>query len=163
MYRWWVFVHIVGVVGFLLAHGTSATIALRIRQERDVARIQALLELSSATIGALYISIVLILTGGIIAGFLGHWWTEGWIWASLGVLIGLIVAMYPLGTNYFDKVRESVGVQTYQQKRKGIEAGPRKSDDEIAAILASPRAYMLAVLGVGGLLVIVWLMVLMPF
>ena len=35
MYSWIVFVHVLGVFGFLLAHGAAAVVAFRLRGERE--------------------------------------------------------------------------------------------------------------------------------
>lgn len=163
MYRWWVFLHIVGGFGFFMAHGASAMAAVRLRQERSPERVRALLDLSSASLGAMYGSLLLLLTGGIVAGFVGDWWGDGWIWTAIGVLILLMGSMYGLASNYYNKVREAVGIQTYEQKKKGIEPGPPVGADELAAILDTSRPLVILAIGLVGLLVILWLMVLKPF
>jgi hypothetical protein len=84
---------------------------LSLRRERDPERIKALLDLSRVTIGVAYISLLVLLTGGIVTGFLGHWWGQGWIWTALALLIALIVGMGLLGTGFYDRVRIAVGTQ----------------------------------------------------
>ena len=163
MYRWWVFLHIVGGFGFFMAHGASAMAAIRLRQERDIQRVRALLDLSQASLGAMYVSLLLLLAGGIVAGFLGDWWGRGWIWTAIGVLLVLMGSMYGLASNYYNKVREAVGIQTYQQKKKGVEPGPPVGPEELAAILETPRPIVILAIGLVGLLVILWLMILKPF
>jgi len=163
VYRWWVFLHIAGGFGFFMAHGASAMAAIRLRQERDIQRVRALLDLSQASLGAMYVSLLLLLAGGIVAGFLGDWWDRGWIWTAIGVLLVLMGSMYGLASNYYNKVREAVGIQTYQQKKKGIEPGPPVGPDELAAILETPRPIVILAIGLVGLLVILWLMILKPF
>jgi hypothetical protein len=91
-YTWWVFLHIAGVFGFLIAHGVSVGVAFRLRRERDPKRIMALLDLSNSSITLLYVSLLLLIGGGVVAGFVGDWWGDGWIWVSLGTLIVTIVA-----------------------------------------------------------------------
>ena len=39
MHRWWVFLHIAGVFGFLMAHGVSIYVTLKLPKERDPARV----------------------------------------------------------------------------------------------------------------------------
>jgi MFS family permease len=163
VYRFWVFLHLVGVFGFLLAHGGSASVAFRLRKERDPRRIGGLLDLSGSTLAVLYGSIVLLLLGGIVAGFQGHWWGFGWIWTALGVLIAMFVAMYLLASPYYNRVRVAVGVQTYDQRKKGIEPGLPQSPEEIDRILRSSQPFAVMGIGVAGLLVILWLMVYKPF
>ena len=46
MLTFWVFIHLVGVLGFLAAHGTSTAVALRLRRQRDREQVRALLDLS---------------------------------------------------------------------------------------------------------------------
>jgi hypothetical protein len=48
VYDWWLFIHVVGVVGFVLAHGVSTGMAFQIRNERSPERIRALLEMSAS-------------------------------------------------------------------------------------------------------------------
>ena len=54
LYQWWVFIHIVGVLGFLLAHGVSVAVLFALRRERDPGRIRALLALSGQSANAFY-------------------------------------------------------------------------------------------------------------
>src|SRR5438045_1050055 len=91
----WIYVHLAGVFGFLVAHGTSAAVGLRLRKEREPARARALLDLSASSLNLANISLVVLLVGGIVAGVKEHAWDEGWIWAGLGVLVALS-AMVPL-------------------------------------------------------------------
>jgi hypothetical protein len=47
VYNWIVFVHILGAFTFVLAHGVSAGVSLKLREERAIPRVQALLDLSN--------------------------------------------------------------------------------------------------------------------
>ena len=49
MYRWLVLLHVLGVFGFLMAHGISVSVAFTLRRERKFENIQALLNLYRAT------------------------------------------------------------------------------------------------------------------
>jgi formate hydrogenlyase subunit 3/multisubunit Na+/H+ antiporter MnhD subunit len=163
MYQFWVFVHLAGVFGFLLAHGVSAAVAMSLRRERDPQKVRALLELSSWTLSAFYISFLVLLAGGITAGFLGHWWGQGWIWAALGVLLLMMGAMYGLASPYYNRLREAVGLQTYARKRQGTQPGPPTQTVKLEPLLRSSRPVLITVVGMMGLLVILWLMVYKPF
>jgi uncharacterized membrane protein len=151
MYLWWKLVHLVGVLGFLAAHGATAAVAGRLRRERDPARIRSLLGLSRATRPWMYASLIVLLVGGIVDGFLGHWWGAGWIWVALILLVLMLVAAFPLAVPYYVRVRRAV--------MEDADTSP----DELAALLSSPRPIVIAVVETVGLLVIVWLMVLKPF
>jgi len=163
MYRFWVFLHIAGVFGFLTAHGASAVVAFRLRRERDPERVAALLELSSSSLGLMYGSFLILLASGVVAGFLGHWWGQAWIWTAIGLLFAVMFAMYPLASNFYNRVREAVGLQTYDQRRKGIEPAPPASAEEVEAVLRSSRPFLIAAIGGLGLLAILWLMIFKPF
>lgn len=155
MYRWWVFLHLVGVFGFLLTHGISVGVMFRVRHERDRERLRALLALSRASTIVVYLSMAVLVAGGILAGFAGRWWGRGWIWTSLGLLILITGAMYLLGTTFHNRISDVLGTRP--------SGAPVASDEEIADLLSSGRPTLIAVIGFGGLLVILWLMVFKPF
>ena len=54
MTQWLIFIHIVGVFAFLVAHGSSVGVLFRLRSERDPGRINALLQLSTSSIQLFY-------------------------------------------------------------------------------------------------------------
>lgn len=162
MYRWLIFLHVLGVFGFLLAHGASAIMTLQLRKEHDLMRIRALLDLSSNSRGLMNGSLMLVLVTGIIGGFMGNWWGQGWIWAALGLLIALSAAMFFLGTRYYHRVRKAAGL-SYSDGRREHPAEAPSSEAEIAALIAAGNPVTLMAIGVGGLVVILWLMMFKPF
>ena len=105
MHRWWVLLHIAGAFGFLMAHGVSAYAVLRLRKERDPVRVSQLLEMSSSSIGLMWNAIGLLLIGGVVAGFTGHFWGQGWIWAAIVLLLAITVAMYAVATPWVKRLR----------------------------------------------------------
>jgi hypothetical protein len=161
-YPWVKLLHVLGAFGFVLAHGASALAAVRIRSEREPSRVAALLDLSSASLGLMYISLMVLLIGGITAGFVGGFWGEPWIWAAIVVLVVVVVAMYPLGSQHYATVRRAVGLAAYNDPKDAPPPTPL-SPDELAALLASPRPFLLAAVGGIGLVIILWLMVVKPF
>ena len=161
-YPWIVLLHVVGAFGFVMAHGASAFAALRIRSERDPARVAALLDLSAFSLGLMYVSLLILLIAGITAGFMGNFWGSLWIWLAIGVLILVIGAMYPMGSLHYAKVRRAVGIKPYSDPKDAPPPEPL-SGPELEAVLASSRPFLLAAIGGIGLLVIIWLMVVKPF
>jgi hypothetical protein len=162
---WLTLVHVLGVLAFVLLHGASAAVAFKLRGERDRVRIQALLELSNAYLNWMYLALLGLLLGGILSGIAAGFWTSGdlWIWASLALFISMLVAMYVIATPYFDELRHAVGLATFNDVRKKLEPPPPASDEELARLLASPRPAQTAVVGLGGIAVIAWLMMMKPF
>ncbi len=150
-YLFWKFWHITGAFGFLAAHGATAAVALRLRREREPVRIRALLELSRSTRTLMYVSLLVLLAGGIANGFVLHVWGQGWIWAALVLLIALIVIAFPLAVPY------------YRSVRLAVRDGSGAPAEQLAALLASPRPLVIAVVETAGIVVIVWLMIYKPF
>lgn len=154
-YRWLVFIHIVGVLGFVMSHGVSMMVALRLRTERDRTRIAELLQFSGTSVMASYVSLGILLIGGVWAGFRLDWWDYGWIWVSLGVLVFMIVEMGAVARPYYQRLKEAVEIRP-----SGV---PRRSDEELDAMLRSRLPLLNTVLGYASLLLITWLMVWKPW
>lgn len=154
-YRWLVFIHIVGVLGFVMSHGVSMMVALRLRTERDRTRIAELLQFSGTSVMASYVSLGILLIGGVWAGFRLDWWDYGWIWVSIGVLVFMIVEMGAVARPYYQRLKEAVEIRP-----SGV---PRRSDEELDAMLRSRLPLLNTVLGYASLLLITWLMVWKPW
>lgn len=162
MYQLLILLHLLGVFGFLMAHGISVGVAFTLRREREVARVQTLLDLSGNSLGVLHGSIGLLFLTGIVIGFVGHWWNRGWIWLSLGLLIALYTYMGIAAAGYYSEVRKAVGL-SYMQNFKPQPSGEPASAEEINALLGRSRPIWLAVVGFGGLVILAWLMMSKPF
>ncbi len=160
MYAYIVLLHVVGAFTFALAHGVSMAVALRLRGVQSREQVAALLELSGLSIWALYIGLLLLLVGGVWAGFAGDHWGRLWIWASVGVLVVVIVAMYAIATPFYGRMRAAAGVLTDpKQIAKFGEFAP----DELDRMRASSRPIWLTVIGAVRFLALLWLMVVKPF
>ena len=155
MYEWLVLVHILGVLGFMFTHGVAAAMALRLRHERNPDRIRVMLQISSSSLAVFYVSILLLLVGGVWAGFNGHWWDQGWIWVALGVFIANLIFMYAVPTPYYKKVRE---VMTIEESGSSA-VGPEQLD----AMLRSNLPIVTLVVGLLSIAFIAYLMVNKPF
>lgn len=154
MHRWWVLLHVAGAFGFLMAHGVSAYAVLRLRRERDPGRVAQLLEMSSGSIGVMWNAIGLLLLGGILAGFTGHFWGQGWIWAAIVLLIAITVAMYAVATPWVKRLRTVSAAMA--------EGSRAVSQEQFEDILRSNRPYSIAAIGFAGLLAILYLMIFKP-
>ena len=166
LHTWIVFIHIAGVLGFLIAHGVSAAVALRLRSERDPGAVRTLVDLSRRSMIVMSVGALVWLVAGIAAGFTGNggagWWTSGryWIWASLFLAIAIIGVMTPWGRLWLNKVRAAVGVDV---KTGAVDPSYQVNAADLDAAIAAGRPELLATIGFGGFLVILWLMVFKPF
>lgn len=154
VYEWWVFLHLAGVIGFMTAHGVSVTVAMRLREERDPARITALLDLSGRTVPAFYASFAVLLAGGIIATFAGDWWGFGWIWAAIVTLVVVTLAMFAMARPYYQRVRFIA--------RAMAEGSKAVSPEQLDQVLRSRRPFTVTWIGILGLGFILYLMILKP-
>ena len=155
MYRWLLYAHLISVTGFLVSHGHSAVMALRLRRETSPDSIRSMVALSTLSHRVMYPFLVLILLTGIVLGFAGSWWAYKWIWTALAVLILTIIAMSTLGTQYTPLRGEA---------REPRHRGPvAETPDVIRKVAASTNAGPITAVGVVALLVLIWLMTLKPF
>jgi len=162
MYPWMIFLHVLLGFVFFLAHGVSAAVALRLKQEKSVERLRALMELSASSYGFMYSSLGLLLLTGIVAGILGHWWGRGWIWSAQLALIAITVAMYLFNLRYYTPVRKSAGLPFFEGGRPHPPIAPQ-NDDEVLHLVAATRPVLVTVIGLGGMAVVLWLMLFKPF
>jgi hypothetical protein len=154
-YNWWKFLHVAGVLAFVMFHGTSIVVALRLRKERDRGRITELMQLSGSSLRGMYVSLVWLIVFGVVAGIKGLWWNDGWFWISIAILVVVVGEMSAVARPYYQRVKEAVEVRP-----SGV---PRRSDEELDEILRSPVAMANAVIGFVALAAIAWLMMFKPF
>ena len=154
-YRWWVLLHILGVAAFLAAHGVSMWVAFRVRGERDRTRIETLLQLSGSSVAVMYAGLLVLVIGGVIAGFAGHWWSFGWIWLAIGLLVMISGVMMGVSSPYYRRIKEAVKLRP-----SGV---PRVSDEELDELLLARAPMISAWLGIATVTAIIWLMVWKPF
>lgn len=155
MYRAWVFVHLIGVVGFLVTHGVSMWALFAVRAaggDRD--RILEWCETSKRTLKPMYISFVVLLLGGIAAGIDASRFAEGWLLASLVLLLVLTASMSMVASPHMKRLREGC--------TRWADGTYTLTDDELQAVLDGPATTITVVSGSGGLLVILYLMVFKP-
>lgn len=153
--------HVAFAFAFVLAHGVSVFVSLRLRGEHDPVRVGAMLDLSLFAVRVATLMLLLVTLTGILAAFTGNYWGKGWIWGSLGVLVVLWAWMSVRGVRYFDQVRHALGKRGAYDGRKAPD--PEPAPEQLEALLTSARPLELTAVGVIGLAVIVVLMIAKPF
>jgi hypothetical protein len=161
LYQWIVLLHVTAAFTFAIAHGVSAGVALKLRSEREIPRVQALLDLSQFSTNGMYVSIFVLVIAGVAAAFIAGLWGRVWIWAAIVVLVLMFAAMYARAATWFRDLRRAAG-QAYET---GKDAQPAERPDaaRLATLTASSRPMEVAAIGYGGLVLILWLMVMKPF
>lgn len=154
-YNWWKFLHVAGVLAFVLFHGVSTMAALRLRTERDRTRVAELLRFSGSSILGMYVSLGWLIIFGVVAGIKGGWWNDGWFWISVAILVLVVGEMSAVARPYYQRVKEAVEIRP-----SGV---PRKSDEELEEILRSRVGMVNMAVGAAALVVIAWLMIFKPF
>ncbi len=155
-YNWWKLLHVLGVLAFVMYHGVSMTVALRLRKERDRTRIAELLQFSGSAVRGMYVSLAWLVVFGIVAGVKSGIYThQGWFWVSLGTLVVVTGEMSGVARPYYQRLKEAV-----ELRPSGV---PRRSDEELDALLRSPITVVNAVIGFAALALIAYLMIFKPF
>jgi hypothetical protein len=159
MYQWLLFLHIGSVFGFLLAHGIHVTIMWRWRQAEDPELGLTLFNgLPQVTLTRILLATVV--ASGIILGFLGDWWRQGWMWFSLFLLVLMWAAMYRWGGGYFG-LMGAAAEQAVEERQSG--SGATESMAAYRATRLGWQPIGMMALGIGGLAAILWLMIFKPF
>jgi hypothetical protein len=157
-----VLVHVVAVLVFVAAHAVSAVAMFQVRSESDRSKLEAILNRSGQALMFAGIAILVVLVAGIILGFTGSFWGRLWIWVSLVLLVVVGGVMTPLAGIPMSNVRRALGMQIGKPK-PGDPPPVAASDGELAAARAALRPELVALIGLGGLAVITWLMFAKPF
>jgi hypothetical protein len=153
MYVWLVTLHVLGVVLFLVTHGVSMWTAFRVRRESNREVLAAMLGMSARSNQVMYLGLILLGIGGIGAAASAGWLTTGWVMASYAVFLAVLLAMFMIASPYYYRLRDSL---------EGTEKVPRLDDEELRVRLQTRRPEVLALVGGGGLAVLVWLMAVKP-
>ena len=171
-YRSLVFVHVLSILVLLLCHGAAFTVSYVLQQERRPERIGVLLDISLASFDSrralgriFWIDLLVVVGSGIALMIAGGWWRSWWPWLSVAVFIGIVLAMRQLGGGPLSQLRRSIGLPWLaagfgKPDWKESEA-PNQKAMEAALTRLNPTA--LAIVGVGGFAVLLWLMMFKPF
>jgi hypothetical protein len=162
VYRWVVLLHVLGAFTFVMAHGASASVTFKLRRETSRERIAALLDLSSASLRVMYLALLVMLLAGLAVGFWGSWWSRGWIWLTLGLVVAESAAMWAMATRPFSRLRQALG-PPHLSGGEPQPAVPPAGAELVIARSAAIHPLAITVVGFGGLALMLWLMLLKPF
>jgi hypothetical protein len=158
MIAWLVFLHVGAVIAFALGHGVQISVMWRQRQEADPARNLAFFEVLPSSTPLRILAAAVVLSGLALTAALSAW-GRGWIWLSLSIFAGVWIAMWRFGGAYYSAI-EAAGAQALEARGTSSEADATAAWNRARL---GPEPVVLAIVGLGGLAVILWLMVFKPF
>jgi hypothetical protein len=161
LYPWVVVGHVILVILAFGAHGVSAFAMFDVKRATDRQRMIGVLDLSAVALIGAGIALALGILLGILAAIMGGHFSRLWPWTAIGIVVVVWIAMTPLAANPMSRVRRALG----QPSRLDGKAPPPPpaSDAELAAAQAGLRPELVAVVGVGAIVILVWLMEIKPF
>ena len=162
LYHWLIFLHILAAFTFLMSHGTSIVFAFKLKREKDLTRIQAMFDMSGSMWLVMILSLLVILIVGVVISFMGDWWSMGWVWLSLALLLGITIWMFVLGQGTYHPMRKAFGLP-YMHKGQEMPAEEPVSEEQRAAMIAKTRPWEMLLVAYGGFVLILWLMMFKPF
>lgn len=158
MVRWLLFLHVATVIAFALAHGVQVWVMWRQRQEADPERNLGFFEVLPSSTPLRVLAAAVVLTG-LVQTAAQSLWGRGWIWLSILVFAVIWVAMWRFGGAFYDAI-ETAGAQALEARGTSEEAATTAAWDRARR---GPEPAILAIVGLGGFAVILWLMVFKPF
>lgn len=154
------FLHVAGVLLLLLGHGASMLALFRVKREKDAARIGALLDLSRAGAPLLWAAVAIVAVTGALLATLRHLWGAYWVWSSSIIFAAVVAAGYFWGTIPLNAVRRAAGLPY----RDGGRQRPARAPDHASLSMArhALAPWRIALVAVGALFLILWLMMFRP-
>jgi hypothetical protein len=162
MYRWLVFLHILSSFVFFMAHGVSALMAFRLKRETKPERMRAILDFSNFALPVMYWSLMVLVLAGIGAGIMGNWFSMGWIWAAIVLLVVIWIGMVIYAMKYYAPVRKALGMP-YRTRQGDQEPSAPASESQIGAVVQATNPVLLGGISLVLIAVILWLMMFKPF
>jgi hypothetical protein len=154
LYLGFVFLHLVGLMLFVLCHGASAFMAFLIRRQSDPALIVSYLAVSNVANRLMYLGLLLLGIGGLGAAWNSSLLATPWVLATSGIFIVVLVAMFAFGARFYYGLRDRL--------RPGPDGQYALHGPELTALLQNRVPETLAGVGGLGLVLMVGLMVFKP-
>jgi len=156
--QWLLFLHVATVLAFMLGHGLQVGVMWRQREEPDPRRNLAFFEVLPSSLPLRILGASVILSGLLLTAAMSLW-DRAWIWLSIGALAAIWVVMWRYGGLYYDAI-ETAGARAIEAEGTADEPSARAAWDRARL---GPEPAVLTIVGVGGLLAILWLMMFRPF
>ena len=157
------YLHVASALGFFLFHGATASATFGLKREKAPASIEVLLRMRELGSAGAFLALLIILVSGIVLGFMGRFWSDIWIWASIAIFLVIGIVMGASGRNYFDRVSYAFDPEKYKAPKDKKDDPEPPTEDDLTVELAKGRPVMLTVTGIASLVLFLWLMMFKPF
>lgn len=160
MYDLLLFVHVGSAMAYFLFHGAVASVTFALKRETSDGQRQVLSRVLDGANRVAPLSLLTLVVSGALLGFLGRWWSDGWLWVSVLALVVLGIFMFVVGGLYFDRRFEAVdGQASVPQNTVTHRLVYHPLMDRHHAKIPM----LLTVSGVAVMGVVLWLMMFKPF
>ncbi len=149
MYPYLRYLHVLSAILYFMLHGGTASVTFLINREKNVDRVETLTHILGLVYPVSYWMFAVMVFSGVALGFLGKWWSQYWVWTSLGILLFIMVVMIWIGKRFLNQE-----IDKFE---------PPFAPSSAHRALPANTASLLALFGVGGMAVILWLMMFKPF
>jgi hypothetical protein len=163
MYQIILYLHVAGALGFFLFHGATASAMFGLKREGAASQAELLIRTREIASAGAFVSMMVMLVAGIILGFMGRFWSDVWIWASIVLILVIGTLMGRDGRNFFDRVSYAVNPEKYKAPKDKKDDPEPPTEEDLAGELAKGRPLMLTVTGIVALALFLWLMMFKPF
>lgn len=160
--RWLIFLHVLSAITFFLAHGSSAAMIFKVRNETDLVRIRAMLDLSESTLEIMFFAFLTMGLTGLALPFFLHIWDKGWVWLSIIAMAFVLIWMVWMSERTYKILRKLVGLP-YRQGSKEYPAEPPAETEQIVSHLKNIRVMPTFFVGYGIPTFVLWLIIFRPF
>jgi len=157
------YLHVAGALGFFLFHGATASATFGLKREKGRESVAILLKMRELGGVGGSLSLMVMLISGIVLGFMGRWWGDIWLWASIAIFLVIGLVMGGSGRNYFDRVSYAVNPAKYKAPKDKKDDPEPPTEEDLAMEQAKGRPVMLTVTGIVSLVLMLWLMMFKPF
>lgn len=137
--------------------------SFRLRDERDRAKLTALLDLSASSYPVMAVGFLLIIGSAVAMGVMNSWWQTAWFWAAVVVFMVVLSVMTPMATLRYGQIRRALGLKMPMGSKAKDGERRELNDEELNTLLNSVNPWLLAALGFGGIAVMSGLMMFKPF
>jgi hypothetical protein len=154
LYLGFVFLHLAGLVLFVLCHGASAFMAFLIRRQSEPGLVASYLGMSVVANRLMYLGLLLLGIGGLGAAWNSSLLATPWVLATTATFVVVLVLMYALGARFYYGLRDKL--------KPGPDGQFALHGPELTRLLQNRVPETLATVGSLGLLLMVGPMVFKP-